>query len=223
MIGIVSNLIKELIVDDMLYLYKKGLDRLLIHLEQIGYSALESVETYQVRLLENLFITDLHGDTETLRATRSQIIKSLNQVTHEIFMISFVKYCMSSTSSALQEHPENQLNEYYIQTLDYIKVVQRNVEEVYKLFGTGRMWHARCENIYQTFQHIDKLLLYDSTSTSLLTIHLSFVREKISDLLTILVNFCPRCEKKTQDVRKQHQEIYALLRLLMERCKDQPF
>jgi len=218
-----QNRIEEFAVDDMLLLYKKGLERLLIQLDEEEHSAFSAVETYQARLLENLFSTDLHGDTETLRATRSQIIKSLNEVTHKFFKMSFVKYCMSNTSSTLQEHSEQQQNEYYIQTIDYIKVVQRNIEEVHKLFGVGKMWYARCENIYQVLLHIDKLLLYDSTSTSSLTIHLSFVREKISELLIKLSSFCPLCYKTNKSIKSQQQEIYALLKLLMQRCKDQAF
>lgn len=181
--------------------------------------ALSEAEIQQAKLLEN-FSSIKHGDTETLRSERSRIIESLNEITHKVFGQSFVKYCMPDAPSTDKDALDKPISMYEMQSLDYIKVVQRNAEEAYKIFSIEGLWQERCNSIHISFKHIYTLLIYDNNSISLLNIHLTFLHEKIFELLTSLFYFCPKCSKTTKEVRKQHQEICDLLMLIMQRCKN---
>ncbi|MBN1136747.1 MAG: hypothetical protein JXM73_09175, partial [Anaerolineae bacterium] len=71
--------------------YENGLAALV---ERIGNGAVQSgVSVYQHRLKENIFRSRRHGDTETRRAERAEIIDHLNQLTTSQLAISFNELC----------------------------------------------------------------------------------------------------------------------------------
>src|SRR5262249_37676962 len=50
---------------------------------------LDHASIYQQRLGENITEKEKHGDNETLRSTRSQILEQLNRTTNKVFGMSF--------------------------------------------------------------------------------------------------------------------------------------
>lgn len=72
--------------------YERGLRHLfkLIEREHTRYAELL---VFQQRLTENITLARLHGDTESLRADRSLVIKALNDLTLAELQIAFISLC----------------------------------------------------------------------------------------------------------------------------------
>ena len=77
--------------------YEVGMKKLL---EQLGkdHTAYDDALTFQQRLTENIDAARTHGDTETLRHERSQIMNSLNRLAQMHLNVSFNDLCESVTS-----------------------------------------------------------------------------------------------------------------------------
>jgi hypothetical protein len=76
--------------------YQIGLCTLRNLLPKEAYS---DFDTYEARLLENLRYETQHGSTEQIRATRSEILEQLNQLSRNYGTLSFNDLCRSSHES----------------------------------------------------------------------------------------------------------------------------
>lgn len=79
-------------VDDVYFHYETGLSKLLIQLGQ-RHSRYTEALSYQHRLQENLNQARRHGDTETRRAERAEIVNRLNELTLAVLGKSFNNLC----------------------------------------------------------------------------------------------------------------------------------
>lgn len=77
---------------DAFTMYEEGLERLLerMSVTDAGYG---DVLVYEQRLLENVRMARLHGDTDLRQSNRSEIIGQLNRVTLDALGVSFNALC----------------------------------------------------------------------------------------------------------------------------------
>lgn len=78
---------------DEFTMYERGLERLLgrLSVSDLGYGA---VLTYEQRLLENIRVARLYGDTDVNRSARAAIIGQLNGVAVDAVGVSFNALCV---------------------------------------------------------------------------------------------------------------------------------